>query len=355
MSALKEPGATPHAEVISQWVEETQDFALILMSPQARVLWANSALTPVLGYAPGDLIGQPLSVIFTPEDLERGLADHELEVARTVGRAEDDRWHLGKDGSRVFCNGVLMALRDTAGQTTGFLKVIRDRTDIRTQTEALENRLGEALRLARRKDALLGTLAHELRNPISAISNSARILRCSSNAEQIAQAAEIVQRQTATMARLVDDLLDATRIDVGRLKLNIETVVLQDAIAAATSLHADAAASRQQNLQVVVPEAPIKLEVDPMRLEQILRNLLDNAIKYTPAGGTISVTATVEGPSAVIRIQDDGNGMSAQTLPRIFEMFTRDAKALDSAADGLGIGLAVVKDLVHLHHGIIEV
>lgn len=350
---MKEPASL--AELMARWAEETQDFALLLLSAQARVLWANKALARVLGYAPEELVGQPLRTIFTPEDLERGLSDHELNVARSFGRAEDDRWHLGKDGSRVFCNGVLMALRDSAGQTTGFIKLIRDRTDLRTQTEALENRLSEALRSARRKDALLSTIGHELRTPLNVIGNAALILRRSSDETQRAQAAEMIERQKATMARLVDDLLDATRIDAGRMKLQIEPVLLQEAIARVVALHGNAAESHRQHLHVVMPEVPITLEADATRLEQILRNLLENAIKYTPAGGNIWVTATVEGQSAVIRVQDDGSGMTAEILPRIFDMFTRDAKALDSASEGLGIGLAVVKNLVQLHHGIVEV
>lgn len=351
----KAPPPQEAASAVARWAEETADFALVLMSAEARVVWANQALARVLGYTPEDLIGHPLERIFTPEDLERGLAAHEIELARASGRAEDDRWHLGKDGGRVFCNGVLMAMRDVNGQTTGFLKVFRDRTDVRTQTEALENRLGEAVHMSKRKDAFISTLAHELRSPLNAVSNAAELLRRTTDAAQLAKVADIVKKQAATMARLIEDLLDATRLDVGHLKLHVEPVVLQDVIASTVSANADAARARRQELHVVVPEVPITIEADSTRLDQILRNLLENAIKYTPAGGNIWVTATVEGRSAVIRVLDDGDGMSSEALPRIFELFTRDTKALDSATDGLGIGLAVVKNLVHLHHGIIEV
>ena len=343
------------ASVLERWANETHDFALVVLSAEARVTWANDALASVLGYAPSELVGKSLRMIFTPEDLERGLDQHEIDVARKLGRAEDDRWHLSKDGSRVFCNGILTCLKGADGDVAGFIKVFRDRTDIRTQTETLENRLSEALRLANRKDIFLSTLAHELRNPINAITNAAVVLRRAQDPDHEAKAVEIVERQSATIARLIDDLLDATRIDVGRLRLNIETVNLQDAIASAVGLQSPAIQAKGQVIRAVVPEVPIVLEADPVRLEQILRNVLDNAIKYTPSSGHIWVTATVEAAKAVIRIQDDGDGMSAATLPRIFELFTRGEKALDSASEGLGIGLAVVKNLVQLHGGIIEV
>ena len=144
-------------------------------------------------------------------------------------------------------------------------------------------------------------------------------------------------------------------MDVGHLRLNIEPLNLQDAISSAVALQSPALQSKRQVMQVVLPEVPIALEADPVRLEQILRNVLDNSIKYTPASGHLWVTATVEADKAVIRIQDDGDGMDAETLPEVFEMFTRGEKAMDSASDGLGIGLAVVKNLVQLHGGIIEV
>jgi len=272
-----------------------------------------------------------------------------------VGRAEDDRWHMSKDGSRVFCHGILTCLKGEDAGVTGFVKVFRDRTDIRTQTETLENRLSEALGLTRRKDVFLSTLAHELRNPINAITNAAVLLRRAQDPDHTAKAIEVVERQTATMARLIEDLLDATRLDVGTLRLNFQALNLQEAIASAVALQSAAAQAKGHVIRVVVPEIPIVLEADPIRLEEILRNLLDNSIKYTPSSGQMWVTATVEDDKAVVRIQDDGDGMNAETLPKIFEMFTRGERALDSASEGLGIGLAVVKNLVQLHGGIVEV
>lgn len=343
------------SELLLRWAEQTEDFALVFLSPDARIIAANAAATRLFGYESSELLGQSLRLIFTPEDIERGLADHEIEVAMELGRTEDDRWHLCKDGSRIWVNGLLLAVKDATGVPLGLMKIMRDRTDVRTQTETLQNRLEGALRLASRKDAFLSTFSHEVRNPLNAVVNSLALLRSVPTGPKADKALDIAERQLTNLRRLMDDLLDVTRIDLDALKLKLERVILQTAIEGAVSLLARAASTRQQEVRVIVPEVAIALEADPVRLDQILRNLLENAIKYTPPGGHISVTATVEGKMAAVRIVDDGDGMTAETLPRIFEMFTRDAKAMDSATEGLGIGLAVVKNLVQLHHGIVEV
>ena len=328
---------------------------VLVLSPEARVTWANDAVASVLGYTPAELTGKSLRMIFTPEDLERGLDHHELDVARKVGRAEDDRWHLCKDGSRVFCNGILTCLKGADGGVAGFIKIFRDRTDIRTQTETLENRLSEAVLRARRKDAFLSTLAHELRNPINAITNAAVLVRRAQDPDHTAKAIEVVERQAATMARLIDDLLDATRIDVGRLRLNFEPLNLQEAITSAVALQSASVQAKGQVIRVVVPRNPHRprgrcgsTRADPAKpsgQRDQVHALVRSHLGHCDGGGR----------KAVIRIQDDGDGMNAETLPKIFEMFTRGDKAMDSASEGLGIGLAVVKNLVHLHGGIVEV
>jgi len=192
------------ASVLERWANETHDFAVVFLSPEAHVTWANDAVASVLGYTPAEWTGKSLRMIFTPEDLERGLDQHEIEVARKVGRAEDDRWHMSKDGSRVFCRGILTCLKGEDAGVAGFVKVFRDRTDIRTQTETLENRLSEALGLARRKDVFLSTLAHELRNPLNAITNAAVLLGRAQDPDHTTKAIEVVERQTAAIQDLRD-------------------------------------------------------------------------------------------------------------------------------------------------------
>jgi PAS domain S-box-containing protein len=343
------------ADLLSLWHEQSEDFALIFLDLDARVVAANGAVTRVLGYEPAELMGQTLRRIFTEGDLAKGLDVHELEVASQLGRAEDDRWHIGKNERRVWVSGILMPLRDRQGNQIGFAKLLRDRTDMRTEMATLENQLTEARAAATRKDELLSTLGHELRNPLSTLTNACALLRGPGQAERADRIFAAIDRQLAVFGRIVDDLRDVTRVDTGRLRLELEPLNLQAAIRSAIELHRPAAEARAQLLRCVLPEPEIIVLADSVRLEQIIRNLLDNAIKYTPEGGEVAVTATAEGSMAVIRVEDDGIGLSGEELPRIFELFTREDRVVNSAADGLGIGLALVKNLVAQHRGIIQV
>ncbi len=342
------------ADLLTLWHEQGEDFALIFLDVRANVIAANPAVVRILGYEPGELIGSTLRHIFTEEDLAQGLDTHELEVATQLGRAEDDRWHVGKNGRRVWISGVMLPLRNGDGQHIGFAKLLRDRTDLRSEMATLENLVAVAKAAAQRKDDFLATLGHELRNPLGTLTNAFGLLqqRASAADEPVFSA---VERQLAVFRRLLDDLRDVTRLDTGSLHLDLRPVNLQAAIAAAVGFHTSAAQSRSQRLLAVVPDPEIIVLADSVRLEQILRNLLDNAIKYTPEGGTISVTATVEGSMAVLRVEDNGIGLSTDVLPRIFDLFTRENRVIDSAADGLGIGLALVKNLVTLQGGLIQV
>ena len=290
-----------------------------------------------------------------PEDLAKGLDVHELEVATQLGRAEDDRWHVGKNERRVWISGVMVSLRDGRGRHIGYAKLMRDRTDLRTEVATLENQLGEAKAAATRKDEFLATLGHEFRNPLGTVANACELLRRQVTGGRSDRMFSVLDRQLAVCGRILDDLRDLTRADTDRLRLELEPLNLQEAIHSALELHRPAAQARSQNLRWVFPEPEIIIRGDSVRLEQIIRNLLDNAIKYTPHRGEISVTATVEGSMAVVRVQDDGIGLSADVLPRIFDLFTREDRVIDSAADGLGIGLALVKKLVALHQGIVQV
>jgi PAS domain S-box-containing protein len=214
----------------------------------------------------------------------------------------------------------------------------------------------ETLRSAdRRKDEFLAMLAHELRNPLAPIRNAAQILRhVSSDNPAVAAASTILERQVQHMVRLVDDLLDVSRITRGHIELRKGSVelgaVLNDAVDAAHSLFT----SRDQTLTVTHPSRPLYLDADPSRLAQIVGNLLNNASKFTPHGGQVSLSVTREAAEAVIRVRDDGIGIAQHELPRIFELFAQVDTSLERSQSGLGIGLTLVKNLVELHGGRVE-
>jgi PAS domain S-box-containing protein len=343
-------------QLLALWPHQTGDHVLLLMDGDAVIVGSNQAVEQILGYAPQELLNRSLGIIFDAQDIARGLDRHEVDVARRVGRSEDDRWHVRKDGSRFWAVGMLTAIKDVHGTCIGLVKVLRDRTDLRAQISTMENRLLAATEAAGIRERFMRTLAHELRNPLQAAKGALVLLkRNSASAPAAAKSLEIAEKQLEVMARLIGDLSDTAQIDRGASSLDLTEVVVQSAIVSAVELHSYLAKSRGQTVSLVLPEVPIVVRADPIRLEQILRNLLDNAFNHTPSGGRVWVTATVEGPMAVVRIRDEGEGISPQTLPKIFEMFTRDQRAIESTIEGVGIGLAVVKNLVQLHQGTVEV
>jgi two-component system CheB/CheR fusion protein len=343
-------------ELLRLLLQQARQHALILLDPAGAVVAWFPGAEQVFGYTAAEMVGQSVYRLFTPEDLQLGLADHELEVARRDGTAEDDRWMVRKDGTRLWANGVLVALRNEAGHIAGFGKTLRDRTDVRERLDALENRVAALLKADERKNVFLGTLAHELRNPLAPLVNAVRLLGLARPGDpDLTYPTKLIERQVEFLRRLVDDLLDVTRIGAGKIDLKKEPVNLADLLSRVTEACRPEADERRQQLALLLPAGAIALEADPARLQQVFTNLLTNAIKYTPEGGRIWVKATVEGNEAVGGVEDTGVGIAPEMLPRIFEMFTQEEESRYRSEGGLGIGLSLVKDLVTLHGGSVQV
>jgi signal transduction histidine kinase/DNA-binding response OmpR family regulator len=208
----------------------------------------------------------------------------------------------------------------------------------------------------RRKDEFLAMLGHELRNPLAAIANALEYVQIAGHdAVAFGRAREILARQVQMMARLVDDLLDVSRITRGKIELRKEVVELQAAVTRAVATAEPLITARQHELSVSIPDGPIRLLADPTRLEQILANLLNNAAKYTDPGGRIRLDVEYDDHDVCIRVRDTGVGIPAHLLPRVFDLFMQGDRSLDRAQGGLGIGLTLVRSLVELHGGKVEV
>ena len=217
---------------------------------------------------------------------------------------------------------------------------------------AERKRAEEALRLAdRRKDAFLATLAHELRNPLTPIRYATRLLEPGVPPQMAEDARKMIDRQLAQMARLLDDLLDVSRVTRGVLEIRREQLDLREIIETAVASAKPLAEAAHQELAVSVPAEPLSVSGDAVRLAQILWNLLHNATKYTPAGGHIAVTASPEGEEVIVTVKDDGVGIASEALPTIFELFVQLEAPGTRSAGGLGIGLSLARDLARLHGG----
>ncbi|WP_119157138.1 PAS domain-containing sensor histidine kinase [Caldimonas tepidiphila] len=355
--ASSEAGAIPRKDrLLELWLRQTQDHALILMDLDGRVRHWLGAAERIFGYTATEMIGQGGDILFTEEDRQRGLPVLELQEALHSPRADDDRWHVRRDGTRIWVSGSAVALRDAHGQAIGFAKVVRDHTDKRTYVETLENRLRELANAKAYKEVAVTTLAHELRNPLAPLFNAVQLIRLTpACTEAIAHPLKIIERQLDALRRLVDDLADAGRAATGKLRLHPERIdlgVLLDDLASGLRPQFEA---RGLALHLLVPPAPILVELDRGRFQQAVTNLLTNALRYTPSGGQVWLKATVEASQVVVRVLDTGVGLAPETLPHIFELFTRAPSAESLEPDGMGIGLALVKQIAELHGGSVEV
>jgi two-component system CheB/CheR fusion protein len=342
------------ARLIELALTQEQEHALILLNADERVVSWSPAAMRTLGWESDEMAGQTLERIFTPEDLARGDLDWELRAARSYGKAEDDRWQVRKDGMRIWANGVLTALREDDGTIAGFVKILRDRTDVRNQLETLQARLSEASSAEHEKHVLLGTLAHELRNPLGPLSNAAQVIqRSAPDKPQIAASVQIIQRQVRFIESLVKDLLESTRVRVGKVRLHYDVVelraVIDDAIETCSAMLND----RGQTVEVLMSDG-LRLDADPVRLQQVIVNLLSNSSKFSPAGSRTWIKVTVEGDEVVVRVEDHGKGIPAELLPRIFELFTQAGTEGENEGHGLGLGLGLVKAIAELHGGSVQ-
>jgi CheY-like chemotaxis protein len=222
------------------------------------------------------------------------------------------------------------------------------------QYQDAATRLAEA---ARMKDEFLAMLAHELRNPLAPIRIAVQILTApdmsnsSISQSSLRRAREIVDRQVQHLTRLLDDLLDVSRITTGKIELRKQPVELATALANALEVSRSLLDERKHSLSVSLPNEPVFVEADPLRLEQVITNPVNNAARYTPPSGHIDVTVTRQNADAELRVRDDGIGMPADLIPRVFDLFTQADRSLARPGGGLGIGLTIVRNLVELHGG----
>jgi PAS domain S-box-containing protein len=325
-------------------VEGIQDYAIFMLDPEGKVASWNAGAEKIKGYKADEIIGQHFSRFYPQEAIDRSFPQQELQIATKHGRFEDEGWRLRKDGSAFWANVIITPLFDAEGRLRGFAKVTRDMSE-RKRVEALER--GE-----REMTAFLAMLAHELRNPLAPIRNALDLMRIKSAGDSTQEwSRNVIDRQLTQLTRLVDDLLDVGRITSGKIVLHKEPVEIDAAVLRAVESVQPLADARGHTLEVRLARDPLLVDGDLARLSQVVLNLLNNAIKYTPDGGRIDVEVAREGQLAIVRVKDTGIGMGADLIPRVFDLFVQGERALDRAEGGLGIGLTLVKRLVALHGG----
>jgi PAS domain S-box-containing protein len=338
-----------------RFLHDTTEHVVIVLDPSGTVIGWLGAAERVLGYRAEDACGRPLDFIFTPEDRALRQPRYELDVAIASVVSEDDRWHVRQDGIAIWVAGTLNAVRSESGELLGFVKLFRDRTDLRSRFESLDGRLQRASATHDRQLKTMATVGHEMRNPLGVLVSALDMARRLSPGDAgWPGLLDMMERQTGALTRLSDDLMEMTRTQVGKLVLHPEPLDLCEVARQAAAQVRQAFERKQVALELVLPDAALPLLADATRLQQILSNLLDNALKYTPAGGHVLLKATVEAGHALLRVKDDGVGIAPEMLPLIFDLFTQEERARDLSRGGLGIGLALVKELTEAHGGTAE-
>jgi PAS domain S-box-containing protein len=326
-------------------IDGASDHAIFMLDIDGYIASWNAGAQRLKGYTRDDVIGQHFSKFYLPEAVERKWPEHELRVAREVGRFEDIGWRIRKDGSRFWANVIINTLYDSKRRPLGFVKITRDLTE-KNQVVAMQNS-------EKHMNEFLATLGHELRNPLGAISNAAKIVMKMGQSSAMQQAGAVLERQTKLMGRLVDDLLDVARIRQGKLVLRNETLVLQTVLEHAVE-SVPFIAQQSQSLAMQLPSETLRVIGDSHRLLQAFINIITNASKYTPAHGSINVSCERGEGEAIVRIRDSGQGIDPELLPNIFDLFRQGERTLHDARGGLGIGLTIVHRILQLHGGTIE-
>ncbi|MGO4552301.1 PAS domain S-box protein [Lysobacter sp. 2RAF19] len=325
-------------------VEGVVDYAIFMLDPEGHVASWNAGAEMTKGYQAADIIGRHFSVFYPPEVAAAGWPARELEIALEDGRCEDEGWRVRKDGSRFWASVVITSLHDEAGTHIGFAKVTRDLTD-RRRVRALEDE-------GKRVTTFLAMLGHELRNPLAPITNAISIMQLEPmETDRLRMCRDVISRQLVQITRLVDDLLDVGRITSGKIHLEMKPVEIGAALAGAIESCESEARSRAHTVTLETPEGPTWVSGDPARLQQVVGNLLNNAIKFTDRGGQIKVVLRRNRAFAEIAVIDNGSGIAPWRLQDIFNLFVQGEQDPSHSQGGLGLGLSLVQQIVALHGG----
>ena len=333
--------------------ETAKDGVLILDADDGKIIEANPFMAELSGYAAAEFIGKELWDIGLFRD--KASNDAAIRELQQKGNVRYDHLQLksnrGEPVEVEFVSNVYEWDHRRVAQCN--IRDISDRSRFERQTQ---NQASELSELHRRKDEFLAMLSHELRSPLAPIASAVELLGLQHRSENPVQmqARKIIGRQMKQLQRLVDDLLEVSRITTGRVQLRRERVVVSRVVEDSVETARPLIEQRGHEFTLSLPPEPIWLNADVTRLEQVLTNLLTNAAKYTGEGGHIWLTVERDGEECVLRVRDSGVGISEELLPHIFDLFTQAERSLDRSQGGLGIGLALVQRLTELHDGTVE-
>ncbi|HEV7302421.1 MAG TPA: ATP-binding protein [Tepidisphaeraceae bacterium] len=353
-------------ELFRLMIDGVRDYAIFMLDPLGHITTWNSGAERIKGYRAEEIIGKHFSQFYPQEDVAAGKPQRELLIARQQGKYEEEGWRLRKDGGTFWANVLITALFDAAGELRGFSKVTRDVTQRKEAERILLESKEQAERLAREaeqardaaehanraKEQFLAVLSHELRTPLTPILATVSLVeRRPDLPEELRVEIGTLRRNVELEAKLVDDLLDMTRIARGKLSLHAEVVDGHDLVRLSLQLVQKEIEAKGLDLLLSLRAKHHELWADPTRLQQVLANLLQNAVKFTPEGGNITVRTSNDGDKLNLVVMDTGIGIEPDVLPRLFNPFEQGERTVTRKYGGLGLGLSICKSIVEMHHG----
>jgi len=355
----KLPSSTGLHETVEQFhilVDSVEEYAIYLLDPNGNVVTWNTGAEKIKGYLADEIIGKNFASFYTADDVAAGKPQRNLREASRRGSIRDQGLRVRKDGSTFEAEVVITALRDAAGEIRGFSKVTRDITD-QVRSREFEAEKIAAQKANKAKDDFLAALSHELRTPLTPALAAATYLQDNTDKlpQEFAEDVEIIKRNVQLQARLIDDLLDLTRIASGKLHLELEDCDAHKIIENALEMAESAIAAKQLKISTGLEAKRYHIMADCIRLQQVFWNLINNAVKFTPQNGQITLrTFDDKAGRFHFEIEDTGIGIEPQRLASLFQPFEQADASVTRQFGGLGLGLAISKRLIDLHHGRIE-
>ncbi len=347
-----------HRQVIS-FVESVEYYAVFMLDEAGYICSWNPGVASIFGYTAEQFIGMDSSLLFIEEERAAGVHVQERQAALENGSASDVRWHLRKDGSRIWADGLLTAIRTPDGELrSSFIKIMRDATVQKKAQDSLKIREEDLAHANHIKDVFIATLSHELRNPLNIIMGFTEILKdelASAGSTQM-EAIEAIERSAHLQNQLVNDLLDMSRIMSGKFAIERQPIDIRPILE--SILKSVKISAQKKDIQLhsnLTVERGVKIDGDAGRLQQVIMNIVNNAIKFTPEGGRIDVTLAVDPEAKLVHlaVKDTGKGISPQFLPYVFDRFRQQQGGATQKYGGLGLGLSIARELVELHGGCI--
>jgi len=344
------------AEQFHILVDSIEEYAIYLLDSNGNVLTWNTGAQRIKGYKAQEIIGKNFACFYTAEDVAAGKPQSNLRQAARRGHIRDQGLRVRKNGSTFEAEIVLTALRDDKGNVRGYSKVTRDITD-QVRSREFEAEKIAAEKASKAKDDFLAALSHELRTPLTPALAAATYLV--DNAKKLplefVEDVQIIKRNVQLQARLIDDLLDLTRITRGKLRLDVESCDAHDVIRNAIETASSAIAAKKLKISTKFNAREYHILADSIRLQQIFWNSINNAVKFTSPGGEIAIrTFNDERDRFYFEVTDNGIGIESERLASLFTPFEQADASVTRQFGGLGLGLAISKHLVDLHHGTLE-